>query len=106
RVQRAVWVLEDHLEATAQRDQLAAVELGDIDAVIEDLAGGRLFEPQDAAPHRRLAAAALANEAQGLAAADRQIDAVDRLDVAELEEGDVTLGPRRVHSHRALLQWR
>src|SRR5207244_7700795 len=106
RVQRAVWVLEDHLEATAQRDQLAAVELGDVDAVIEDLAGGRLFEPQDAAPHRRLAAAALADQPQGLAAADRQIDAVDRLDVADMAARDHPLGHREVHPQPAQFQER
>src|SRR2546430_12840913 len=48
--------------SAAQRDQLPAAKLGDIDPVIEDLAFGRLFEAQDAAAHRRLAAAAFADQ--------------------------------------------
>src|SRR5205823_11381820 len=104
RVQGAVGVLEDDLDAAAQRHQLAAVELGDIDAIIEDLALGRLFEPQDAAAHRGLAAAALADQPQGFAAADRQVDAVHRLDVADMAPRDEPLGHREVHPQPAHLQ--
>src|SRR5262249_1652078 len=75
-VQRAVRILEDDLDAPAQRYQRAAVEPGDIDAVVEDRACGRFFQPQDAAAHRRLAAARLADEAQCFAAADGEVDAV------------------------------
>ena len=106
RVQRAVGVLKDHLDAAAQRDQFAAPEFGDIDPVIEDLAFGRLFEPQDAAAHRRLAAAAFADQPQGLAAVHREVDAVDRLDVADMAARDHPLGDREVHLEAAHLQQR
>ena len=45
---------------------------------------GRPLEPQDAAAGRGLAAAALADQPQRLAAVDREVDAVDRLHVADL----------------------
>ena len=98
RVQRAVRVLEDDLDLPAQRHQLLAPELGDIDAVIADFAGGRLFETQDAAAHRGFAAAALADEAQCLAAADRQIDPVHRFDVADMPARDHPLRDREMHA--------
>ena len=104
--ERAVRVLEDHLDAAPQRDQLPAAELGDIDPVIEDLAGGRLFEPQDAAAHRCLAAAAFADQPQGLAAADREIDAVDRLHVADMTARDHPFVDREMHLEAAHLQQR
>src|SRR5437763_15703022 len=97
RVQRAVRVLKDDLDAAPQRHQLSALELGDIDAVIEDLPGGRLFEPQDAAAGRRLAAAALADQPQGLAATDRKIDPVHGLDLADLSADYDPLGDRERH---------
>src|SRR5262252_1702710 len=78
-VQRTVWILEDDLDPASQRQEILAFHLGDVDAVIENFASSRLFEPQDAAAGRRLAAAALADQSQGLAAADREVDAVDRL---------------------------
>ena len=63
--------------------ELLVLELGEVDAVIEDLAGGRPLEPQDAAAGRRLAATALADQPQRLAAAKREVDAVDRLHLAD-----------------------
>src|SRR5205823_7621984 len=83
-----------------------AAEVGDIDSVVEDLAGRRLFEPQDAAAHRRLAATALADQPQGFAALDRQIDAVDRLHVADMAARDHSLGDREVHPQPTYLQKR
>ncbi len=106
RVQGAVGILEDDLDAAPQRHQLATDELGDVDAVVEDLAGSRLFEPQDAAAHRRLAATALADQPQGFAAADRQIDAVHRLDVPDMAPRDQPLGHREMHPQAAHLQQR
>jgi hypothetical protein len=44
------------LDAAPQRQQLLVLEPGKIDAVIEDLAGGRPLEQQDAAAGCRLAA--------------------------------------------------
>ena len=106
RIERAVRVLEDDLDAAAQGDQFAAVEPGDIDAVIEDFTGGRLFETQDTAAHRRFAAAALADKSEGLAALDRQIDAVDRLHVTDMAARDHSLGDREVHPQPPHLQKR
>ena len=49
-----------------------------------DLAGRRLEQPHDAAPHRRLAAARLADHAERLALADGERDVVDCLHRADL----------------------
>ncbi len=97
RVQRAVRILKDDLDPAPQRQQILASHLGDIDAVIDDLAGGRLFKPQDAAAGRRLAAAALADQTQGLAAPDGEVDAIDRLHLAHLAVDDDPLGDREMH---------
>src|SRR6202035_2629457 len=67
---------------------------------------GRLFQAQDATAHRRFAAAALADKAQRLAAADGQIDTVERLDLADLAAGDDPLGDRKVHFQTAHLDER
>ena len=53
-----------------------------------DRAAGRLVEAQDRPADRRLAAARLADEAERLAALDRQRDAVDRLHVADVAVHD------------------
>ena len=57
-------------------------EPDEVDAVEDDLARRRLEQPQERPPERRLAAAGLADEADRLAAADVEVDAVDRLEVA------------------------
>jgi hypothetical protein len=106
RVERAVGVLEDDLDLAAQRYQLAAAKLGNVDAVVKDFAGRRLLQPQDAAAHRGFAAAALANQAQRLAASDRQVDAVDRLDVANMAARDHPLGDREMHLEAAHFEQR
>ena len=58
------------------------VEAGDVLAVDADRAGGRLEQLQQRAADRRLAAAALADQAQRLAAPDLERHAVDRVDLA------------------------
>src|SRR5262249_31714629 len=78
RVERAVRVLEDDLNAAPQRRECGMLELGEIDAVVEDLSCGWPFEQQDAAAGRRFAATALADEPQRLAAADGEGHAIDR----------------------------
>ena len=52
-------------------------------AVEPDRAGGRLDQPQHGACDRRFAAAELADQAERLALADREADAVDRVDCAD-----------------------
>ena len=69
RVERGVGVLVDHLHAPAVGQHRSRVEAGDVLAVDADRAGGRLEQLQQRAPDRRLAAAALADQAQRLAAA-------------------------------------
>src|SRR5215470_14905823 len=83
RIERAVRILEDDLDAAPQRQQLLVLEPGKIDAVIEDLAGGRPLEQQDAAAGCRLAATTLADQPQRLAAAKGEVDAVDRPHLAD-----------------------
>ena len=59
----------------------------DVLAVEEDLAG-RLVEAQDGAAHGRLAATRFADQAERLAAANLERDAVDGLDVADVAVED------------------
>jgi hypothetical protein len=61
RIERAVGILENDLDAAPQRAELFVIELGKIDAVIEDLAGRRSLKQQDAAAGCRLAATTLAD---------------------------------------------
>ena len=84
RVERRERILEDHLHPAAERPQLALAEVRDVLAVEHDRAGGRLVEAQDRAADRRLPAARLADEAERLAAPDRERDVVDRLHVADV----------------------
>ena len=56
-------------------------------AVERDRAGRRVDEAEQQPPDRRLAAAGLADEAERLAAPDREADAVDRLDVGRPSAG-------------------
>ena len=97
RVERRVGILEDHLHVLAGGDQVLGLELGEVLALEDDLAGGGPVELGDGAGGRGLAAAGLADEAEGLALLDLEVDAVDRVDVALLAaqeaapEGEVHL---------------
>src|SRR5262249_61616156 len=84
RVERRERVLEHHLHP---RTELAHARLAcrrDVDAVEDDAAAGGLVEADDRAPNRRLPAARLADEAERLAALDRERDLVDRLARADV----------------------
>ena len=59
-------------------------ELRDVPALERDRAGGRVEQPHDAARHRRLAAAGLADDAERLAAVEREADVVHGLDGRDL----------------------
>ena|SRR5205085_4082531 len=65
--------------------------MGDVAAVEPDGAAGRLQQPKHGTRHRRLAAAALADEAQGLALADAEAHAVDRIDLPDGAADDALL---------------
>ena len=80
RVQTRERILEHDLHAPAQRTQGGGGEVVDAAAVEHHLTGRDVEQPQDRAPDRRLAAAALADERERLAARDREGDAVDRVD--------------------------
>src|SRR5262249_47942537 len=95
RIERAVRILEDDLDAAPERQQLLVLEPGKIDAVIEDLAGGRPLEQQDAAAGCRLAATTLADQPQRLAAAKGEVDAVDRSHLADQAAREDALGDRK-----------
>ena len=97
RVERAVRILKDDLDAAPQCQKVLALRRGDVDAVEQDRACSRPLEPQDAAAGRRLAAAALADQPQRLAAPDREIDAVDGFDLADLAVDNYPLGDREMH---------
>ena len=68
RVEGADRVLEDHLQAAAQRPPLALGQGLNLAALIEDAAAVQARQIQHAAPQRRLAGAALADQADRLAA--------------------------------------
>jgi len=88
-VEGAVGVLEDHLHLTAQAPQVRALGAGDVLAVELDAAAGRLEELEHRAAGGGLAAAGLPHQAEGLALAQLQGDAVDGLDggVGPLDQG-------------------
>ena len=77
RIERGHRVLEDHLHAPAQRPPRALVERADVDAVEQDRAGRRHDETEQRPAERGLAGAGLADNADGLALADRDVDAVE-----------------------------
>ena len=70
-------------------------------AVVDDLAGGRPFQAQNAAAGRGLAATALADEAKRFAAGDGEVDAVDGFDFAGNAAADDALGDREMHPQAA-----
>ena len=83
RVERGVGVLEDDLELAPIGPHLVARQAVDALAVDADLARGRVDQLEDRLAGGRLAAAALADEAQGLALGDVERDAVDRVHLAD-----------------------
>src|SRR5690606_11009748 len=80
RVEAGIGILEDHLEPAPERQHRPSrPDRREIGAVELDPATGRPVEPDRQASDGRLPAAALADEAEGLAATDLEIDPVDRL---------------------------
>jgi len=82
RVERGKRVLEDHGHLGAQAAHPTLAVLGDVLAVEDDLAGGRLDELEDRPAGRGLAAARLADDAERLALLDLEADAVDGMQQA------------------------
>jgi hypothetical protein len=84
RVQARIGVLEDDLHPPSIRLERGALDRRDVRSIELDPARRGVEEPQDHPPDRGLAAARLAHQAEGLAAADLEADPVDRLDRPDL----------------------
>ena len=81
-VEGGVGVLEDDLEVAAVLEEVFALELEDVAPHEADGAAVGLFEAEDGAAEGALAAAGLADHAEGLAGVHGEGDAVDGFDVA------------------------
>jgi hypothetical protein len=77
-------VLEDDLQAPAQRPHLTLAEPGDLLAAELDAAARRRDHAEHRPPERGLARARLPDHAEDLALAQVQVDAVDGRDRAGL----------------------
>lgn len=73
-------MLEDHADVLARLAQLFLAHGRHVLAVDDDLAGRRALEHVDAADQRGLARAAETDDTEDLAALDRQVDTLERLD--------------------------
>ena len=78
RIERAIGVLENDLDALAVRLQQPARQVGDFVARKTNAAGGRIDQPDDAARHRRFAGTAFADDAERAALAQGQRDILRR----------------------------
>src|SRR6266567_1002930 len=79
RIQRGVWILEDHLDLLPGAAQLLAVDAGEIDVLEVDMSRGCCQELNDHPSECRLAAAGFADQAERLAGLDGKADAVNRV---------------------------
>src|SRR5215469_6196641 len=84
RIERRIGILENHLDVAPQAEQFLALRIREVTALEHDAARGGIFDPDDRAAKRGLAAAGFANQAEGFALHDGQIDAIDRADIANL----------------------
>ena len=76
-IERAVGVLEDDLHLPPAPPELGPRQLRQIASLEKHRPGGRLDQAQQQAAGGRLAATGFADEAEGFARADREVDAVD-----------------------------
>jgi hypothetical protein len=83
RIERRVWILEDDLQLAAHVAHAAAAPIRDVLAVEDELPLGRRKKLDHGPPERRLAATGLADQAQGLACPQREVDAVDCMNLAD-----------------------
>ena len=75
RVERGLGILEDDLQLAAAAAELLALELQPVDTAEANLSGVRREQPGHDSPGRGLAAARLADEGEGLAGFDPEVDA-------------------------------
>ena len=104
RIERCVGILEDHLHLAAHAAQIATLELRQLYFAELDGAARRTVELQDRAARRRLAAAALADEAERLALADVKRHAVNGLHIGNFALEDQAGRHREVDLQVADLQ--
>ncbi len=71
-----VEMLEDHADRTAERTQASLVQIGNVDAIDDDLAARRTFQAVDKTDQRRLAGAGTPDDASNGAACDGEIDRI------------------------------
>src|SRR6186713_1896559 len=83
RIEAGVRVLKNDLHSAPKLPQLPAWKPDDFLAIEANAATGRFDQPEDAAPRRRFAATALANQTKGFATLDGERNAVDRPDVPD-----------------------
>ncbi len=79
RIERGHRILKDHLHAPPERPHGTGREIGDRLAIETERTGRGRHEAQQCAAQRRLAGPAFADDADDLAAADRDVDAVQHL---------------------------
>src|SRR5437870_4977225 len=81
RIETGIGVLKDHLHPAAPGQRRApARQPRQVGAVKDNVTGAWRVEADNNASDRRFAAARFADQREGLAAPDREADAVDRLD--------------------------
>src|SRR5262249_58406917 len=76
-IERGGRILEDRLKPPPHGEQLPGPPLRDVRAIEMDAPAARLDQPQRQPRQRRFAATALADEPDGLAALDRERNAID-----------------------------
>ncbi len=96
-IERRVRVLEDHLQLAPVGTKLGARQARDVVAAESHRPAGRLQEPDEEAPQRRLPAAGLSDDAERLSTPHFERDAVDRVDVLGRAP------PERARVHRKVL---
>ena len=72
RVERRVWILEDHLDVSAKPEHLGTRHVGEVGTLEQNSPLGRLLEPHDRTTERRLATARLADQAERLTRTHRE----------------------------------
>jgi hypothetical protein len=106
RIQRRIRILKDDLHVPADAAQVAGVEVEHVLPFELDGAGGRLDEPEDAAPDGGLPRSRFAHEAERLASSDAEADAVDGFDVGDDAPEDAALDGKVLlqipHDHERL----
>ena len=96
RVERAPRILKDRLHPRPISLERRTLQLVDVLAFEEHLPFGRCLEPKHEPCGRGLAAARFADEGQGLALGDGQIDSVHRVHLSDLPGQQQALGDREV----------